>query len=197
MAVYSRDITESNGLNPWWVGAFNAVSAFNNSGMSLLDANMIPFQTAYYVLITMGILILAGNTCYPIFLRFSIWCIMKLLPNTPRFSGTKETLSYLLQRPRRCYTNLFPAHHTWWLLGTVIVLNSIDWVAFEVLNLGKHIIDSLPLAARIIDGLFQAIAIRSGGFYVVPIAETRISLQMLYVIMMYAYPLFFDRTRLI
>lgn len=25
---------------PRWVGAFNGVSAFNNSGMSLLDANM-------------------------------------------------------------------------------------------------------------------------------------------------------------
>ena len=24
-----------------WVGAFNAISAFNNSGMSLLDANMV------------------------------------------------------------------------------------------------------------------------------------------------------------
>jgi Trk-type K+ transport system membrane component len=24
-----------------WLGAFNAVSAFNNSGMSLLDANMV------------------------------------------------------------------------------------------------------------------------------------------------------------
>ncbi|MCJ1468515.1 hypothetical protein MMC07_007144 [Pseudocyphellaria aurata] len=35
--------TEANGLNPWWVGAFNAISAFNNSGMSLLDANMIAY----------------------------------------------------------------------------------------------------------------------------------------------------------
>lgn len=53
----------SNGLNPWWVGAFNGVSAFNNSGMSLLDANMTAFQTSYYVCLTMGLLILAGNTC--------------------------------------------------------------------------------------------------------------------------------------
>lgn len=56
------DTTLSNGLNPWyaifflailfrnsclmtdccrWVGAFNAISAFNNSGMSLLDSNMV------------------------------------------------------------------------------------------------------------------------------------------------------------
>jgi Trk-type K+ transport system membrane component len=41
------DTTLQNGLNPWWVGAFNAVSAFNNSGMSLLDANMVAFQIQY------------------------------------------------------------------------------------------------------------------------------------------------------
>jgi hypothetical protein len=36
----------ANGINPWWLGIFDGVSAFNNSGMSLLDANMIPFQNA-------------------------------------------------------------------------------------------------------------------------------------------------------
>ena len=30
-----------NGINPWWAGSFLAISAFNNSGMSLLDANMV------------------------------------------------------------------------------------------------------------------------------------------------------------
>lgn len=41
-----------------------------------------------------------------------------------------------------------------------------------------------------LDGLFQALAVRSGGFYVVPIPSIRISLQVLYVVMMYisAYP---------
>lgn len=41
-----------------------------------------------------------------------------------------------------------------------------------------------------IDGLFQALAVRAGGFYVVNIASVRVSLQVLYVIMMYisAFP---------
>ncbi|KAL8795828.1 MAG: hypothetical protein Q9195_001708 [Heterodermia aff. obscurata] len=87
---------EANGLNAWWVGAFNAISAFNNSGMSLLDANMI----------------------------------------------------------------------------------------------GNKSMASLPAGIRAIDGLFQALAVRSGGFYVVTIPELRIGLLILYVIMMYinVYP---------
>ena len=30
-----------NGINPSWLGIFNGASAFNNNGMSLLDANMV------------------------------------------------------------------------------------------------------------------------------------------------------------
>ncbi|KAF3939158.1 hypothetical protein ABW19_dt0206928 [Dactylella cylindrospora] len=189
IAAYKSDVTLANGLNPWWVGAFNVVSAFNNSGMSLLDANMVAFQDSYYVIVTMSLLILAGNTCFPIFLRLIIWTLSKVLSES-KFGETKKALRFLLRHPRRCFTHLFPPRHTWWLLGAVIVLNGTDWIAFEVLNIGIPEIEKLPLAARIIDGLFQALAIRSGGFYVVPIAATRISLQALYIVMMYigVYP---------
>lgn len=49
---------------------------------------------------------------------------------------------------------------------------------------------SLPSGVRAIDGLFQALAVRSGGFYVVSISQLRIGLLILYVIMMYisVYP---------
>lgn len=51
-------------------------------------------------------------------------------------------------------------------------------------------IESLPSDVRVVDGLFQALAVRSGGFYVVPISQLRIGLLILYVIMMYisVYP---------
>ena len=67
----------------------------------------------------MSLMILAGNTCYPIFLRFIIWTLFKLLPdNVERWHDWKVTLRFLLDHPRRCYTNLFPSRHTWWLLIT-------------------------------------------------------------------------------
>ncbi|KAJ4291484.1 hypothetical protein N0V88_006081 [Collariella sp. IMI 366227] len=182
-----------NGIKPWWLGIFNGVSAFNNSGMSLLDANMIPFQDSYFVLITMGLLILAGNTAYPVFLRLIIWSLLKLLTLVTKddeFSGLKDTFKFILQYPRRVYTNLFPARPTWWLLFMLILLNSIDWVGFELLNLGNPAMESIPKGSRVLDGLFQALAVRSGGFYVVPIPTVYIGLQVLYVLMMYisAYP---------
>ncbi|EFQ30904.1 cation transporter [Colletotrichum graminicola] len=186
-------VATSNGANPWWAGIFFAVSAFNNSGMSLLDANMVPFQQAYFVLITMGLLILAGNTAYPLFLRLIFWSALKVLRLTTGEEihvELKSTLEFILRYPRRVYTNLFPSRPTWWLFFMVVLTNGIDWMAFEVLNIGNPVIEAIPVGARVLDGLFQAIAVRSGGFYVIPIASAYPGLQVLYVIMMYisVYP---------
>lgn len=41
------EVSEVNGLSPFWTGAFFAVSAFVNSGMSLLDENMTALQLKY------------------------------------------------------------------------------------------------------------------------------------------------------
>ncbi|KAI1138316.1 TrkH-domain-containing protein [Hypoxylon sp. FL0543] len=182
-----------NGISPWWNGIFNGVSAFNNSGMSVLDANMIPYGGAYFVLIVMGVMILAGNTAYPVFLRSTLWCslkILKLVTYPQDLVEWKETLEYILKYPRRVYTNLFPSRQTYWLVFMLFVLNGTDWVAFEVLNLGNTTLEKTPLGSRVIDGLFQALAVRSGGFYVVSIPTLFIGLQVLYVIMMYisVYP---------
>lgn len=190
MAYNAAEITEMNGINPWWNGAFNAVSAFNNSGMSLIDANMIPFQTSTYPVITMGFLILAGNTAYPIFLRLILWSALRLLPGSSRYQDARDTLTFVLKHPRRVYTNLFPSRPTWWLLMALIVLNGTDWLFFELLNIGNKAIEAIPTGSRVLDGLFQALAVRSGGFYIVAIPSLRIGVQVLYVLMMYisVYP---------
>ncbi|KAI1341170.1 TrkH-domain-containing protein [Xylariaceae sp. FL0016] len=182
-----------NAISPWWNGIFNGVSAFNNSGMSVLDLNMIPYDSSYFVLVVMGAMILAGNTAYPIFLRLELWCILKVLKlfTYPHdLVEWKATLEYILKYPRRVYTNLFPSRQTWWLLLMLIFLNGTDWVAFEILNIGNSALNQTAVGPRIIDGLFQALAVRSGGFYVVAIPTLFIGLQMLYVIMMYisVYP---------
>lgn len=39
IAYNQSSTTLENGLNPWWTGIFLGVSAFNNNGMSLLDAS--------------------------------------------------------------------------------------------------------------------------------------------------------------
>ena len=43
---------------------FQVVSSYTNTGMSLQDQSMVPFQTAYPMIIIMALLILAGNTAF-------------------------------------------------------------------------------------------------------------------------------------
>jgi potassium uptake Trk family protein len=133
--------------------------------------------------------LLTGHS-YPVFLRLILWVMYRLCPNTPYYCDWKDTLEFTLNHPRRVYTNLFPSAPSWWLLATLVVLNGIDWLAFEVLNFGNPTVSSIPGGSRVLDGLFQALAVRSGGFYIVPIASLRIGVQVLYVLMMYisVYP---------
>ncbi|EKV18900.1 Potassium transporter, putative [Penicillium digitatum PHI26] len=159
LEVNDPAVTRTNGLSPFWTGAFFAVSAFVNSGMSLLDANMTALQLNAYPLLTMGFLILAGNTLFPCFLRFIIWTMRIMLPDRPRWQSWRITLDFILKHPRRVYTNLFPARHTWYLLGTIVILNGIDWASFELLSIGNKDIESLPTEYRVLDGLFQAIVL--------------------------------------
>lgn len=47
LAVNRPSVARVNGLAPFWTGAFFAVSAFGNNGMSLLDQNMTVLQTRF------------------------------------------------------------------------------------------------------------------------------------------------------
>ncbi|PPQ64955.1 hypothetical protein CVT26_015675 [Gymnopilus dilepis] len=51
-------------LNSVWFSAFQVVSAYTNTGTSLVDESMVPFQEAYPMIFAMIFLILAGNTCF-------------------------------------------------------------------------------------------------------------------------------------
>ncbi|KAK7036416.1 hypothetical protein VNI00_011613 [Paramarasmius palmivorus] len=63
---------------PAWFALFQMVSAYTNTGTSLVDTSMVPFQKAYLMIFVMVFLILAGNTAFPILLRFTIWTLTNL-----------------------------------------------------------------------------------------------------------------------
>ncbi|KIJ65956.1 hypothetical protein HYDPIDRAFT_110073 [Hydnomerulius pinastri MD-312] len=173
---------------PPWFALFQVVSAYTNTGMSLVDQSMVPFQTAYPMIFFLMLCILAGNTAFPIFLRFLIWIITKFVPANSRLD---ETLHFLLDHPRRCFIYLFPSHQTWFLFTILLALNLTDWFCFLVLDIGNSVIDSIPLGTRFVAGLLQAIAVRAAGFGIVPLAALAPAVRVMYVIMMYisVYPI--------
>ncbi|KAK0549140.1 hypothetical protein OC845_003256 [Tilletia horrida] len=174
--------------NYTWFWVFNCVSAYSNTGFSLIDTSMIQMADAYLMLVPLMFLILAGNTAFPIFFRFFIWVFSKMVPTR---SQTFETLRFLLDHPRRCFVYLFPANETRWLLVVLIILNVTDWVAFLVLDIGNSVIEAIPVGQRVFDGLFQATAVRAAGFQIVGLLGLAPAVLVLYVTMMYvsAYPI--------
>ncbi|KAJ7821116.1 cation transport protein-domain-containing protein [Mycena olivaceomarginata] len=165
-----------------WFSMFQVVSAYTNTGTSLVDQSMVPFQRAYVMIICMVLLVLAGNTAFVTTLTAFRWTLTRIVPKNSR---TNETLHFLLDHPRRCFIYLFPSHQTWFLLTVVLFLNMTDWFFFMVLDIGNPAMDSIPLNVRFIIGLLQAIAVRAAGFGTVALSTLAPAVKVLYLIMMY------------
>ncbi|OQD84279.1 hypothetical protein PENANT_c013G00969 [Penicillium antarcticum] len=184
------EIAEVDGVSPFWTGAFLATSAFANNGMSLLSANMGPFQREPVPLLASGLLILAGNTLFPCLLRLSIWAVRRMIPEKPAWQAWRRVFDLTLAHSQDVCAYLYPSWHTWFLLGTVLVLNGIMWGAFELAALYNVEIAALSPKYQVLDGLFQALAVRGGGFSVVAFDGLPQALLILYALMMYlsAFP---------
>ncbi|THH30596.1 hypothetical protein EUX98_g3612 [Antrodiella citrinella] len=175
-------------ISPMWFSLFQVVGAWSNTGMSLVDQNLEPFQNAYPMLVVLIFLVMAGNTAFPILFRFTCWLLRKAF--TLRTS-TGESLLFLLHHPRRCFINLFPARQTWLLLIIVAALTLVTMIGDLVLNIGNPVMDAIPVGRRILLALVQSAATRSAGFQPFPLSDQYPAALVLYVITMYIaiYPI--------
>ncbi|KAG2063313.1 TrkH-domain-containing protein [Suillus decipiens] len=165
-----------------WFSLFQVVSAYTNTGTSLVDQSMVPFQTAYPMIFFLMFCTLAGNTAFVSVNDFVLttWIITKLVPRDSRLD---ETLHFLLDHPRRCFIYLFPSYQTWFLLTILVIMNLTSWLCFLVLDIGNPDTDSIPLGTRVIVGLYQTVALRAPA--IVPFGGVAPAVQIMYVIMMY------------
>jgi potassium uptake Trk family protein len=154
----------------------------DNLGFTLTPDSMVSFKDATWPLLAMTFLAYAGNTCYPVILRLVIWTMSKLVPKS---SSTRESLQFLLDHPRRCYTLLFPSKPTWILFLILFALNFIDVLLIVVLDLSNPAVDDLPIGPRIISALFQAASSRHTGTATLNLYNVNPAVQFSLVVMMY------------
>jgi Trk-type K+ transport system membrane component len=154
----------------------------NNLGFTLTPDSMISFRDATWPMLIMTFLAFAGNTCYPIFLRLIIWIAAKTVP---RESSTRETLQFLLDHPRRCYTLLFPSGPTKILFGIIFALNFIDVLLIILLDLDNPEVNGLAVGPRILAALFQAASARHTGTATFNLALVNPGVQFSLLVMMY------------
>lgn len=161
---------------------YSSQTMIDNLGFTLTPTSMIPFKTAKWPMLVMTFLAFAGNTCYPILLRFAIWTISKVIPKS---APAQESLRFLLDHPRRCYTLLFPSRPTWILFGILFTMNFLDVLFIVVLDLHNPEVNNLSVGARIVSALFQAASTRHTGTATYNLAKVNPAVQFSLLTMMY------------
>lgn len=169
-------------LKPFKRAFYSSQTMVNNLGFTLTPDSMITFKDATWPILLMTFLAFAGNTCYPVVLRFCLWVTYKL---TPSNKPNKAALKFLLDHPRRCYTLLFPSHPTWILFGIIAALNFVDVLLIIVLDLDNPAVNDLPMGPRILSALFQAASSRHTGTSTLNLAEINPAVQFSLLVMMY------------
>ncbi|KAK9900695.1 TrkH-domain-containing protein [Cystobasidium minutum MCA 4210] len=165
-----------------WFSVFQVASMLNNCGLSLIDGSLTPFRTCYIMLVPGLFLMLIGNLGYPISLRFTIWLLQSCLRAT---SKLRFVTSFLLAHPRRIFYYIFPPYETQALFLVVLLLTVIDWACFFLLDINfTSPVFSISKGSAVISGLVQSVAVRSAGFYTVPLYQVAPALDMLYLFMM-------------
>ncbi len=157
----------------------------DNLGFTLTPDAMVRFRDAVFPLLLLTVLALAGETLYPVLLRFSIWAASRVAP-----SRLRGPLRYLLDHPRRCYTLLFPGGTTWVILTIAAALNLGVALLIVVLDLHSAEVAGLAPANRFIAALFQAAAARHAGTTPYNLANVSPATQFALLVMMYisVYP---------
>lgn len=175
-------------VNPWFMSFFTSIAGFNNVGLLPLDDSVVPFQKSPLFLLVLAFLILAGNTAFALLLRLIIWVMWVSTPVSRQVH--KDSLRFLLDHPRRCFTTLFPSLQTWWLFLILTIITVTELVMFLILNYWLPVVADIPWGYRVLDGLFQSISTRNAGFSVIDISSVNPGLTIVYVIAMYisVYP---------
>ncbi|KAG8168128.1 hypothetical protein KVR01_003817 [Diaporthe batatas] len=178
---YTDWLAECGQSKTWWA-FYSAQTMVNNLGFTLTPDSMITFKDATWPMLLMTFLAFAGNTCYPVALRFCIWVTYKL---TPSNSPNSTAFKFLLDHPRRCYTLLFPSSPTWILFGIIAALNFVDVLLIVVLDLDNPAVNDLSIGPRILSALFQAASSRHTGTSTLNLAEINPAVQFSLLVMMY------------
>eukprot|EP01018_Ginkgo_biloba_P022434 Gb_27158 [translate_table: standard] len=189
------EILNRRSVNKTYFAVYNSLASFGNAGFTLLDSSMVPFRQHAFILITLSLIILLGNTMFAPCLRMIIWMLHRLASGA---GGTKkEIYNYLLNHPRKCYTHLFPRNQTLWLMVTVMGFNTLQCMFFCLLDWNSISLFGLGPGQKMVDAMFQSAATRNAGSSVVNLADLSPPMLVLFVGMMYiaVYPVYLTRQK--
>eukprot|EP00931_Biecheleriopsis_adriatica_P051380 TRINITY_DN29796_c0_g1_i1.p1 TRINITY_DN29796_c0_g1~~TRINITY_DN29796_c0_g1_i1.p1 ORF type:complete len:754 (+),score=141.91 TRINITY_DN29796_c0_g1_i1:74-2335(+) len=172
----------SEGLQHHWHALYLVVSSFQNNGLVMTPSSVMDFVKSPLMLCVIGVLIMLGNTCLPLMVRLiAVYLERRAEPD----SENKRVLDFLLEHPRRCFTHMFPAVHTMWLMIVVIALNILGTLVVLWQDHQSPAFHGLHPHEKVINAIFQVVSTRTAGLNSINIAQLSQGTTFLMVVLMY------------
>lgn len=185
MAVKNKkyaDIIRADGVSPTWWAIFLSMSAIANLGYGLTPDSLLSMYQSSYILMVSSIFIFFGNSGFPVALRGIIYVLKKFSsPLTMRH----QSLSFLLDHPRRCFTMLFPGPANTWLVIVLFSLLLSYWILFIILDISSTQFDYMTKGQIVFNALFQSFSSRTAGLASFNMGQMNPCMQLLTIVMMY------------
>jgi len=146
--------TDSN-LTALWRAVFTSVSAFCNAGFAIQSNSLVPYQSSPLVMITVGILIIAGGFAPLLALN---------IPAKRRFSrfSLQEKLSLI----------------------TTLVLLFVGFIFFLPLE-WNYSLNGLSFSDKLLNAWFQSVTTRTAGFNSIELSSMRDATSILFMVLMF------------
>jgi Trk-type K+ transport system membrane component len=172
----------SRGYNRLDNAVFLAISAHSNSGFAIASDNLLGIANNPCAYLVMAMLILLGNTMYPIICRR----IITLIARYSREESTKKTAQYMLDHPRRIANLFYSGSETETLVYAAVFLNLVQYVVFIGLTLNRKAALQTHSQSMLVGlGFFQTISTRSAGFNILDLKLLNQGVIFIYGVMCY------------
>ena len=148
-----------------WHSVFQAVSAFCNAGFSTFTTSLEAFQGNAPLLLVVMVLIVVGGLGFLTLEEVYVWS------RSGRGEEKKGARRFRL------------SVHSQIVLGTTAVLLVSGWVLFTAFE-WSNTLAGMPLADRLVNGLFASVTPRTAGFNTIDYAETLPSTNFLTILFM-------------
>ena len=156
----TREVYHSSSANFGWGSIFFAISAFHNSGFSVLNLGFFPFASNWYYLTVIGLTVLIGEALIP----FNFTIIIKILNliTCKKF----PSLNLLSTTGRNYHPNLFTTRHAIYSLILILFCTICQFSIFLIFDFNYEESELAELSPfyRVWNSFFMAINSRTGGF---------------------------------
>jgi Trk-type K+ transport system membrane component len=152
----SKEVLRGKGINLGLFAFATTVSSFANGGLIATNENMAIFVKNSGLLLFEVVLILAGNTLFPLFLRGAIWILGHFVKN--------EEIECMLKTPKEIkFVHLLTNLGTFFRSITVLGLITFMITLFCSMDWRHPVFDGLNSYQKIVSALFMAVNARHSG----------------------------------